>query len=60
MLVRVWFEDGDPEKLRVRCIPLTPLAGRASAWTTSGDAADAVRHWLVDVAIAAQQRRADH
>jgi hypothetical protein len=49
LLLRVWFEDGDPPRLRIRSIPLAPHSGRGSAWTTAEDAINAVREWLTDL-----------
>ena len=48
LLLRVWFEDNDPQRLRVRVVPLTPGLG-GGVWTTVEDTTDAISRWLVDL-----------
>jgi hypothetical protein len=46
-LLRVWFEDDDPQRMRIRSVPL-PDSGDGAVWTTVGEATEAVARWLTN------------
>ncbi len=59
LLLRVWFEDDDPQRMRVRGVPLTPDSGSAAAWTTVEDATDAITLWLTGL-ISREESRSEN
>lgn len=59
LLLRVWFEDGDPRQLRIRGIVFGGERGgsaQAMAWTTADGVGEAVRAWLESLVLDQQRR----
>lgn len=56
LLLRVWFEDDDPQRMRVRGVPLTPDSGSGAVWTTVEDTTDAVTLWLTGLTSREESR----
>jgi hypothetical protein len=64
LLLRVWFEDDDLQRMRIRGVPLPRGSGGEAVWTTVEDTVDAITLWLTGVALQRQSKAngstADH